>query len=312
LYDLCQANEYCKAGSYYCLADVCTANAATCNGGNLSTCAADGSGPVDAGASCGAGKTCFGGACKAVVCTPDALQCSGGNIQRCTDNGTAWIAYQTCGGATFCNELATPITCSPATCAPGSNACNGEKLATCAADGGHFTATGTNCAASNTVCTLAGTCAAVAQDTIAGPTPEAFGSSVLGNVYRVDRARTLTKIEQYLSVSGTSAFTWVVYESPTEGGTFTKIYEGTTSDSGTGAFFSSGAISVPLAAGKFYMLGVAVLGNFTDYVDQSNSQAFVSFGQVTRSVYLYTSVPPASWNNATAYRINNQRISTTH
>jgi len=135
---------------------------------------------------------------------------------------------------------------------------------------------------------------------------------MIGNVYRVDRARTLTKIEQYVSVSGTSAFTWVVYESATEYGSFTKVYEVTTSDSASGALISSPALNVPLTAGKFYVLGVAVLGSFTGAVNQSNQQQFVSFGQVTRSAYEYTSAPPATWSNASSYYISNQRISTTH
>src|SRR6185369_12622781 len=160
LNDTCATSEFCKAGNYSCLADVCSAGAATCNGANLSTCAADGSGPVDAGTSCGSGKTCFSGACKTVICTVNSLQCSGGNIQRCSENGTAWVAYQTCDSASYCNELASPIiACSPDICTPSANACDGEKLATCAADGGHFSVSGTNCASSNTVCTLANTCA---------------------------------------------------------------------------------------------------------------------------------------------------------
>jgi hypothetical protein len=316
LNDTCVTSEFCKAGSYSCVADVCAASAATCNGANLSTCAADGSGPVDAGTSCGTGKTCFAGACKAVICTPDALQCSGGNIQRCTDNGTAWSAYQTCDSTSYCNELATPIACSPDICAPSAYTCDGEKLATCAADGGHFSVSGTNCASSNAVCTLANTCAAVAEDTLAGTAVTSASSSLIGNIYRVDRARTLTKIEEYLSVSGTSVFTWVVYESTSPSGTFTKVFERTTSDSGSAVYISSGALSVPLAAGKYYVLGVLVQGSFTRYMmNQTGQQPFVSFGQLYYySVLMSTSAAPASLYAGSYYTyvLNNQRISTSH
>lgn len=312
LSDTCLPSEFCQAGSYYCPADVCTAGAATCNGDNLTTCAADGSGPADAGKSCGAGKTCVAGACKAVICTPDALQCSGGNIQRCTDKGTLWSAYLTCDTSSYCNELATPIACSPDVCAPAANACNGEKLAVCAADGGHFSSTTTNCAASNKVCTLAATCVAVAEDTV-GDTTTTFVSSnsMIGNVYRIDRARTLTKLEQYLSVSGTSVFTWVVYEGTSASyGTFSKVYEGTISASVAGAFLSSGTLNVPLKAGKYYYLGVIVQGSFNRYMSSDAAQSFVSFGQLMNSQTSAVSTAPASFSVSYSDYRYNQRVST--
>jgi len=313
LSDTCLASEYCKAGSYSCQPDVCTAGAATCNGSNLSTCAADGSGPVDAGTSCGTGKTCLAGLCKVVICTPDTLQCSDGNVQRCTDAGTAWTTSSTCDSASYCNELATPIKCAPDLCTPASNACDGEKLATCAADGGHFTATGTNCASSNSVCTLAHTCAVEAQDTVGDTSLLAStASSMVGNVYRVDRARTLTKIEQYLSVTGTSVFTWVVYEGSAYYGTFTKVFEQTTSGSGSGALLSSGALSVPLTAGKFYYLGVIVQGAFVPSFTRTVglTTPFVSFGQALNSYNISTSSATATVYVYTSSLLYNQRIST--
>jgi hypothetical protein len=312
LNDTCLASEYCKVGSYYCPADACTASTPTCNGDNLSTCAADGSGPADAGTSCGAGKTCFNGACKAVICTPDALQCSGGNVQRCTDKGTVWSAYQTCAATTYCNELATPIACSPDICAPSGNACNGEKLATCDVDGGHFSATSTNCATTNKVCTLSATCALVAEDTVGDTSASSVLTSyMIGNIYRIDRSRTLTEIEQYLSVTGISVFTWVVYEADYSSGYFTKIHEVTTSDSGMGAFLSSGALSVPLVAGKYYFLGVVVQGSFTRYyLNSAASLPFVSFGRLVNSYQISGASPPVNPYMDTSAARYNQRIST--
>lgn len=312
LSDTCLASEFCKAGNFSCLPDVCTAGAAVCSGANLSTCAADGSGPVDAGTACSSGSTCYAGACKPVICTLDALQCSGNTIQRCINNGTQWSTIQTCDTSSYCNELASPIACATDICAASGNACNGEKLATCAADGGHFSTTGTDCAASNAVCTFAGTCAAEAADTVGGTTYNTqYSSLLLGNVYRVDRARTLSKIEQYLSVSGTSVFTWVVYESTSVGGTFSKVFEKTVSSSGSATFMSSGAVSVPLTAGKYYLLGVVVQGSFTLYATSTASTPFVSFGQmIAGSLNSYTSAPASMF--ISTYTLNiNQRISTT-
>jgi hypothetical protein len=312
LNDTCLASEFCKAGNYYCQADVCTAGAAVCNGTNLSTCATDGSGPADAGTACSSGSVCYSGACKPVVCTPDALQCSGNTVQRCINNGTQWSTIQTCDASSFCNEAASPIACAPDTCTASGNACNGEKLATCAADGGHFTATSTDCAASNTVCTLAGTCAAEAADTVGSTSyTQQYSSMLVGNIYRADRSRTLTKIEEYFSVSGTSVFTWVVYEATSGGGTYTKVFEKTASNTASAAFVSSGTLSVPLVAGRYYVLGVIIQGNFTLYATSTSAAPFVSFGQLMSGTLNYYTSAPTSISLST-YSLNlNQRISTT-
>lgn len=241
----------------------------------------------------------------------DDTQCAAGAIQRCTNNGTAWTTTLTCATTSYCNDLVKPVVCAADTCAASSNACNGEKLATCAADGGHFTATGADCAASNTVCSLTGACVAEAADTVAITSTIASVASYLnGNVYRVDRARKLTKIEHYLLVSGTSAFTWVVYESTSATGTFTKVFEKTTSDTApNGAFVSSGAISVPLTAGKFYMIGV--LGqNVILYFDGKAGTPFVSFGQLTSGLVLNATSTPATVSIGTDSTRLYQRLST--
>lgn len=311
LQDTCQAAEYCQPGTYACVPDACVAGTPACNGDKLSTCAADGSGPADAGTSCGAGKTCHDGACKAVVCTVDALTCTSGNVHQCVAKGTAWSPYATCGAASYCNELASPISCAPDLCAPGTKTCSGEKLATCDTDGGHFTAVSTDCSKTNKVCTLAGTCLATAEDSV-GTTinSSVLSSYMVGNVYRVDRARKLTEIEQYLSVSGTSAFTWVVYEGNSYSGTFTKLFELTTSSSGEGVFHSSGAIDVALQAGKFYYLGVIVQGSFTRFYSSSAELPFVSFGQLWNSYQVSTASPPATYPFSTSNYRYHQRLST--
>ena len=126
-------------------------------------------------------------------------------------------------------------------------------------------------------------------------------------------APKLTKIEQYLSVSGTSVFTWVVYEGSAYAyQNFTKVFEVTTSSSGAGAFHSSGPIDVTLQAGKFYYLGVAVQGTFTRYYANAGTSPFVSFGQLINSYQASMTAAPESqyfYNGSFRY---NQRISTAH
>jgi hypothetical protein len=311
LADTCQPSEFCKAGISYCQLDVCTANAPTCNGEKLSTCASDGSGPKDAGTACPKNQTCHAGACKPVICTLDELSCMEGNVQKCVENGTAWSLYSTCSASNYCNELASPIACAPDTCAPGEKTCNGEKLATCADDGGHYSSTGTNCAATKKVCTLAGTCLAVAEDTVADASSMGnvsnYGS---GNVYRIDRARSLTEIEQYVSVTGTSLFTWVVYE--LSGSYLNKVFELTTSNTGSAVFHSSGAIDVALEAGKTYWIGVYVQGTHTRFYQSTSAQPFVSFGRVMSSFSFSDSSAAQSYyySGATNSTRFHQRLST--
>lgn len=315
LSDTCLASEYCDPAWFSCRADVCTAGTPTCNVDKLSTCAADGSGPANAGTACGADKTCHNGACKAVICTPDARRCNAGNVEHCVEKGTAWTLFSTCSAANYCNELATPIACAPDLCTPSANACNGERLATCDADGGHYTANGTNCALTSKVCSLTHACLTTAEDTVGDiSTSSALTTYLVGNTYRVDRKRKLTEIEQYLSVTGTSVFTWVVYEGATSSHSdFTKIFEVTTSSSGAGAFHSSGPIDVTLQAGKFYYLGVLVQGAFTRfYLNSAVSQPFVSFGQLLTSYQASLTTPPATYYFQTANFRYNQRISTAH
>jgi hypothetical protein len=101
-----------------------------------------------------------------------------------------------------------------------------------------------------------------------------------------------------------------VYEADSYVGYFTKVHEVTTSDNGTGAFLSSGALSVPLVAGKYYFIGVVVQGSFTRYYLNSASQPFVSFGQLMTSYQVSGGSPPVSpYISTSAYRYN-QRIST--
>jgi hypothetical protein len=130
----------------------------------------------------------------------------------------------------------------------------------------------------------------------------------------VERGRTPTKIENSVTVSGTSVFTWVVYESPTATGTFTKVFEKTTSSTASAAFVSSGTVSVPLSAGKFYLIGVAVQGFFTGYFNPSTAKPFTSFGQFMGGWVQSTSAPAATISVSSSSSTSNsyQRISTAH
>jgi hypothetical protein len=117
-----------------------------------------------------------------------------------------------------------------------------------------------------------------------------------GSYFSALKTRQLTQIEGYFSVSGTSLFTWVVYEAATRLGTYNKVFEQTTSSSGTAKFHSSGAISVPLTTGKYYFIGVLLNGVHTYYYQSTYSLDShpTSFGQYFGSYAAAATTPPAT------------------
>jgi hypothetical protein len=160
---------------------------------------------------------------------------------------------------------------------------------------------------------LTGACLTSAVDTIGSSVYTNARSSYLSsNVYRIDRSRTLTQIEQYFTVTGTSVFTWVVYEGSSLTGSFTKLAEVTTSSSGTGVFHGSGPMNVQLKAGKFYIIGAIVQGAHTSFYAADGVSPFVSFGQAVSQLQVSASTPPASYNVGTDYYLYRlyQRLTT--
>src|SRR5690606_22753800 len=136
--------------------------------------------------------------------------------------------------------------CAADICAAGLPACDGETLAVCNEYGGGYSSRTTDCSATNQVCNSS---VCVEQDIVTiGEGASAFSrasSYTYFNAYLVTSSRTLTEIEQQFSVSGTSQFTWYVYEHSSAAGYYSRIFEKLTTSSGTGAYHSSGAIDVP-------------------------------------------------------------------
>lgn len=279
LFSACSAAQYCQEGLSYCLADVCTGGQPSCNGELVSTCKADGSGPEDGGTACPSGQTCANGACAPIVCDPNAYFCLDDNVERCNALGTAWSRYWTCTTAQFCDVSGTTPLCRENVCNATQAACDGEAIAVCDASGGGYASSGTDCAATDQVCNLS---ACVDQDVVvvgAGATGTAQASSyAYFNLYSVTSSRSLTQIEQQLSVSGTSQFTWYVYEHTSATGYFTKIFEKLTTSAGVAAYHSSGVIDVPLVAGRYYLIGVRVVGAHSYFLGAGTVPEWLSFG----------------------------------
>ena len=304
----CSVNYYCEPGVSSCRPDVCTANQPTCNGALVSTCTANGSGPEPGGTACDAGETCDSGACQPIICTASARFCEAGNVRTCNEFGTASSAYQTCSASTYCNEDVEPVVCSQDICEAGAAACDGETLAVCESDGGGYTSQSTDCSASDMVCNRT-ECSAAAVDTVGSATSSSTLSNYgFANRYYVTTSRSLTQIEQYISVSGTSQFTWFVFEGTSSSGTYTKIFEKLNTSSGT--LHSSGAIDVPLQADRYYLIGVRVAGSAArSYSTQSKT--FLSFGHYLNAGYSsWSSSVPSTWSAPAGSQTHYQRLTT--
>jgi hypothetical protein len=305
LVDTCLPSEFCSDGLASCQLDVCTAGQPTCNGDVVATCKPDGSGPMSGGTDCTANQqVCDAGACKPVVCMANQSFCSAGNVTKCNAKGTGSTVTSYCAANQYCNATASPIVCSPDICVANTNVCAGESLAVCNADGSGYSSMSTNCASSTQVCALSPTpvCAATAVDTYGTSAVTSSGNStLLGNYVSVTTARKLTQIEGYYAASGTSLFTWVVYSSTTQSGSYSKIFEVTTSGTGT-MFHSSGPINVSLEKGKFYFIGVIASGATAYYnYGFSPMPALFSFGQATVGSSYTASVTPATVTYPTSF-----------
>ncbi len=325
LFDTCQANEFCddSGGSAICRRDVCTPGNLVCRGSVVAPCNSQGSGPEPTGGTDCAltGEACvettfplMTATCQPIVCTANEDFCMADALHRCNSTGTGSTLIRNCPAANeFCDDSGSPAVCSPQVCVANAPACDNETLATCNSNGSGHVAHGTDCSASSQVCNESVMCALAALDE-AVPSAIASASSssrIVGNYYSVATARTLTEIEQFATVSGTSLFTWVVYEADTQTGTYNRISQSTTSSSGMDQYHSSGTINVTLQPGKFYMVGVFIQGAHTHFRQVSAGQAFTSFGKRLSGLLTSGTSAPTTLSFSTSTTIYRQRLTTT-
>lgn len=132
-----------------------------------------------------------------------------------------------------------------------------------------------------------------------------------GNSYRVDIDVTLTQAEFWLDFSTTQNLYFYVFESPSEFGTYTKIFETSSQVTGTGAtWYSSGPIAVPLPKDNHYIIAVSWDGTLAYYYNTGDSQA-TSFGSYV-SGYAIGAHPLGStlYHNSNDQAIYYQRLTT--
>jgi hypothetical protein len=199
-------------------------------------------------------------------------------------------------------------------------ACEGNVLRTCNSTGTGYTGAGTDCSLTMQSCSPSG-CTDAIIDAIPPSGQTVFGSALQNysfvNFYSVASNRTLTRIEVFMtSTSTTTPLTWLVFESTTQTGTYTNRLSATTTTSivGTAGYQSSGTLSVPLTAGRFYAIGVhfGTPGIDMGYQSGATSAQTVSFGTLLTGGFPSGTAAPTSISYGTSTTIYiPQRLTTT-
>jgi hypothetical protein len=120
--------------------------------------------------------------------------------------------------------------------------------------------------------------------------------------YEATTSRTITKVEMYMVQPQQFPLDWLILESAERAGPYQTIF--TTRTMSAGAMLTSaentGPIQVPILAGRFYAIGVALPAGAQYFVEQQVDRTFpldVFFGQVTSAAV----VPSASTSATIGY-----------
>ncbi|MBN2449946.1 MAG: hypothetical protein JXR77_06135, partial [Lentisphaeria bacterium] len=129
-------------------------------------------------------------------------------------------------------------------------------------------------------------------------------------VYECTTSITLTRIESYLELSSSTAIEFSVFESATMNGVYALIHSNTVASPGTGTrFFSSGDISVPLTAGKYYAIGcgwnAAVPVQYIGAVGTTPTP--ISWGNCSLGAYYLSTYPAPGTFNGAGLAVNTYR-----
>ncbi len=117
-----------------------------------------------------------------------------------------------------------------------------------------------------------------------------------GGVVSVTTTVQLIRIRAYLNITTPVELRFIVYENTAATGTFTKVFESTLANSGTGTrFYDSDPVNIVLQAGKFYAVGVNWNGGLNYFWDASAPVPIpISFGTITGGLAGTVFPPPAT------------------
>jgi len=168
--------------------------------------------------------------------------------------------------------------------------CTGNTLSACNADG---TATvTTDCAMTGKSC-YRGACVASVLDLIGNAgwsTSPAMAAGAAGvtllDFFEVATSRTITQIEIIMVQRRVFALDWRILEASNRAGPYQTIFSTRTMSGGGGEASSetTGPIQVPIVAGRFYAIGVALPAGANYYLQQQAEKTLpleVSFGRLT-------------------------------
>ncbi|HET7545112.1 MAG TPA: hypothetical protein VFK05_34845 [Polyangiaceae bacterium] len=302
LYQVCTAGTHCQGSS--CITNACTPGSAVCSGNTLTTCAADGSGAVSGGTPCAANQVCANGACQTQLCTPNTFACVSGDVYQCDTQGLKQAPYQHCFSETYCSNGA----CVPDVCPNGAAYCKGETWATCLADGsGPASGTVSDCSASGKICTTSGCVTSVVEKIGSGLYPAS--GYAFGQILRVTTARKLTGVQFSNGGYAGGNVSTIVYSS-TDGSNFYLLSSTAVADTGASTgYYDSGALSVQLQAGTYYLIGVASPDYWLSASrDQTGISQTLSFATTLKS---FTSTNPIASSFAPTQATANFNFSVT-
>jgi len=137
--------------------------------------------------------------------------------------------------------------------------------------------------------------AAQTVDTLGGTASAPSGANRgKASLFKVDSSVLLTNYEMWLNVPGVENLTWFMHRYHSRAGIFTLEWTSTVAVDGTGigpAWYSTGAIAMPLIEGNYYILGVYWPGTLTYFYSTGATNTPVSFGSWQRAHSITSSVP---------------------
>lgn len=268
---------------------------------------------------CATGEFCISStsSCMTTIYNPSTRFCMGNVVHQCDSTGSTSTPVQTCTTAQFCQESGTTAACVALLCTPNTPACDGNVYTTCNAMGTGYTGTRTDCTATDQFCGPSG-CTTSSIDTVpASPTlytSGALGNYLMLNYYTVTGDRTLSRIEFYANPASATQISWLVYEATVQTSTYTRLSITTTTSTTGEGYQASGALSVPLVAGRFYAIGVAwttpvMLFGYQTGVTPTQT---TSFGALFSAYVVNNGTPPTSvpYTSPSSYFFP-QRLTTT-
>ena len=204
--------------------------------------------------------------------------------------------FEYCGtsGGTDCKVKGCDLNLGKACLGNTASACNDDGTATVTTD----------CATTGKSCHR-GFCVASIFDNIGAswPTSPAMTAGAPGvtllDFYEVTTTRTLTQLGIIMVQPGSFALDWLILESTDRVGPYLPIFTTRTMSAGalTASSETTGPIRVPILAGRFYAIGVALPAGARYYLQQQAEKSLpldVSFGRLTSAAVVQSASSSAA------------------